>query len=69
MDKLRSFGSKLSFSNLTSSSPSNKLSKAFRFNRQHNVMGRTGTGDPFKDGPIFEEVSLKPKAGEHWTDG
>ncbi|WVR09135.1 hypothetical protein IAU60_006197 [Kwoniella sp. DSM 27419] len=50
----------------SSASASAKLSKAFRFNGDRNVLGRTnvngmGGGNPFRDGPTFEERSL-PKA-------
>jgi hypothetical protein len=56
MEKIRSFSTKFGLSNLTST-PSAKLSKAFRFDKEHNVMSAERRGDPFRDGPIFEEVS------------
>ena len=43
----------------SSSSPSAKLSKAFKFNSDHHVLPRTRTsasGNPFDDGPNLEEV-------------
>ena len=53
-----------------SSTPGAKLSKAFRFNKDKGIMKHSETGmsgfskmsrnsgDPFKDGPTLEEVSL-----------
>ncbi|WVF65656.1 hypothetical protein IAT40_000387 [Kwoniella sp. CBS 6097] len=60
MDKLKN-----AFSN-TSASASAKLSKAFKFDGNHNVLTRVrtntmGGGNPFLDGPVLEEPSL-PKA-------
>ncbi|KAK8843387.1 hypothetical protein IAR55_007044 [Kwoniella newhampshirensis] len=58
MEKLRS-----AFSS-TSASASAKLTKAFKFNSDHNVLRRTQTnghwngGNPFLDGPNLEEPSL-----------
>lgn len=51
MDKLKSFGSKMNFS----STPGGKLSKAFRLDKEHNVLKRSN--DPFMDGPTLEDVS------------
>ncbi|WWC91316.1 uncharacterized protein L201_006259 [Kwoniella dendrophila CBS 6074] len=51
----------------TSSSATAKLSKAFKFNGDHNILKRTNTnglgsgGNPFLDGPNLEEPSL-PRA-------
>ncbi|WVQ64016.1 uncharacterized protein L199_002175 [Kwoniella botswanensis] len=47
----------------SSSSATAKLSKAFKFNSDHNILRRTNTnglggGNPFLDGPILEEPSL-----------
>ncbi|OCF54457.1 hypothetical protein L486_08005 [Kwoniella mangroviensis CBS 10435] len=44
----------------SSSSATAKLSKAFKFNSDHNILRRTNTnglggGNPFLDGPILEE--------------
>lgn len=50
MDKLKALGSKMSFT----STPGGKLSKAFRFDKEHNVLKR----DPFVDGPTLEDVSV-----------
>jgi len=50
MDKLKSFGSKLKFP----STPGEKLSKAFKFDRKHNVLSKPN--DPFMDGPMLEDV-------------
>ncbi|WVQ93296.1 hypothetical protein IAU59_000364 [Kwoniella sp. CBS 9459] len=61
MEKLKNV-----FSN-TSASASAKLSKAFKFDGNHNVLRRVqtnnamGGGNPFLDGPVLEEPSL-PKA-------
>jgi hypothetical protein len=52
MDKLKSFGSRLKFP----STPGGKLSKAFKFDKEHNVLKRPN--DPFMDGPMLEDVSL-----------
>lgn len=70
MDKIRSFSTKFGLSNLTSGS-STKLSKAFRFDKQHNAMSAQRSGDPFRDGPIFEEVSAEPLSNEQriWGRG
>jgi hypothetical protein len=51
MNKLKAFSSKV-----TSSTPGSKLSKAFKFNKNLNVLKKSG--DPFHDGPVLEEVSL-----------
>nr|XP_018259072.1 uncharacterized protein I303_08615 [Kwoniella dejecticola CBS 10117]OBR81230.1 hypothetical protein I303_08615 [Kwoniella dejecticola CBS 10117] len=46
----------------SSSSASAKLSKAFRFNGERNILKRTNTnglgggGNPFLDGPVLEEI-------------
>ena len=58
MDKLRSMTSKLSLPSMPSSAGA-KLSKAFKFDKQHNVLSRKERGDPFANGPIFEEVSSR----------
>jgi hypothetical protein len=50
MDKLKSFGSKMKFP----STPGEKLSKAFKFDRKHNVLSKPN--DPFMDGPMLEDV-------------
>jgi hypothetical protein len=50
MDKLKSFGSKMKFP----STPGGKLSKAFKFDRKHNVLSKPN--DPFMDGPMLEDV-------------
>ncbi|OCF31399.1 hypothetical protein I316_07004 [Kwoniella heveanensis BCC8398] len=54
MEKLKN-----AFSN-TSASASAKLSKAFKFDGNHNVLRRVhtntmGGGNPFLDGPVLEE--------------
>lgn len=51
MDKLKSLGSKMTFN----STPGGKLSKAFRFDKDLNVLKRSN--DPFTDGPTLEDVS------------
>lgn len=51
MDKLKSLGSKFSFP----STPGGKLSKAFRLDKEHNVLKRSH--DPFTDEPMLEDVS------------
>lgn len=51
MDKLKSLGSKIKFP----STPGGKLSKAFKFDKEHNVLKRPN--DPFMDGPMLEDVS------------
>lgn len=56
MEKLKSFASNMHFP--SSSTAGNKLSKAFRFDKDLNVLRRTETGDPFQDGPTLEEPSL-----------
>lgn len=38
-----------------SSTPGGKLSKAFRFDKEHNVLKMSN--DPFMDGPTLEDVS------------
>ena len=68
MDKIRSFSTKVGLSNLTSGS-STKLSKAFKFDKQHNAMSAPRSGDPFRDGPIFEEVSAGPLPTEQRIRG
>jgi len=50
MDKLKSLGSKIKFP----STPGEKLSKAFKFDRKHNVLSKPN--DPFMDGPMLEDV-------------
>lgn len=50
MDKLKSLGSKIKFP----STPGGKLSKAFKFDKEHNVLKRSN--DPFMDGPMLEDV-------------
>jgi len=50
MDKLKSLGSKMKFP----STPGEKLSKAFKFDRKHNVLSKPN--DPFMDGPMLEDV-------------
>jgi len=58
MEKLRNLTSRLP---TFSYSPSAKLSKAFKFDSDHNVLRRTQTapsGNPFSDEPAFEEVSF-----------
>lgn len=50
MDKLKSLGSKIKFP----STPGDKLSKAFKFDRKHNVLSKPN--DPFMDGPMLEDV-------------
>lgn len=60
MEKLRNLTSRLP--TLSSSSPSAKLSKAFKFNSDHNVLRRTqpvSSGNPFNDGPTFEQVRIR----------
>ena len=60
MDRLRGFSSGLRnmLPGSSSSTSGAKLSKPFRFDKQHNVLSRPqDSHDPFKDGPIFEEVS------------
>ena len=57
MDKLKSLASNFSLPTMGTSSAGAKLSKAFKFDKQHNVLNRKERGDPFTDGPIFEEVS------------
>lgn len=60
MNKLKAFSSKI-----TSSTPGGKLSKAFKFDKDLNVLKRNegargigSGGDPFHDGPVLEEVSV-----------
>jgi hypothetical protein len=55
MDKLKSFGSKMKLP----STPGGKLSKAFKFDRKHNVLSKPN--DPFMDGPMLEDVRLALK--------
>jgi len=50
MDKLKSIGSKIKFP----STPGEKISKAFKFDRKHNVLSKPN--DPFMDGPMLEDV-------------
>jgi hypothetical protein len=50
MDKLKSLGSKIKFP----STPGEKLSKAFKFDRKHNVLSKPN--DPFMDAPMLEDV-------------
>jgi hypothetical protein len=41
------------------STPGGKLSKAFKFDRKHNVLSKPN--DPFMDGPMLEDVRLALK--------
>jgi hypothetical protein len=50
MNKLKAIGSKFSFP----STPGGKLSKAFKLDKEHNVLRRAH--DPFTDGPMLEDV-------------
>ncbi|ORY26240.1 hypothetical protein BCR39DRAFT_261103 [Naematelia encephala] len=57
MEKLRSLTSKLP--TFSSSSPSSKLTKAFRFNKSTGVLGSpNNSGNPFSDGQSYEDASL-----------
>jgi hypothetical protein len=59
MDRIRALPSKFSSFSLSSSTPGAKLSKAFHFNKEHNVMQTSnGQRDPFRDGSELEENSL-----------
>ncbi|RXK35622.1 hypothetical protein M231_07102 [Tremella mesenterica] len=40
------------------STAGNKLSKAFRFDKNLNVLRQSEMGDPFTDGPVLEQPSL-----------
>jgi hypothetical protein len=60
MDRLRGISSGLRnmLPGSSSTTPGAKLSKPYRFDKEHNVLSRPqDMHDPFKDGPIFEEVS------------